>query len=76
MSDFVYFIIYPEGFKDRSKLKVLELSEFSTHEISHYSRASSQKFIVRDEAVEHAKKLADKHGLEYVTDKPEDFLLD
>ena len=69
-----YHIIFPGG--DRTKLKVLELSDAMLYELGDYTVASRNTFFIFDEASAYGKELAAKNGLEYVPHKDEDSYLD
>lgn len=57
-----YFIVYPRG--DKKKLSIISLGYNSLYELDDYAVASRKDFLEIDEAVEYAKELARKHGLE------------
>lgn len=57
----IFHIVYPRG--DRKYLAVAKTSDGCRYELSDYDRASRKEFDSYDEALEHAEKLAEEHGL-------------
>lgn len=62
-----YRIIYPKG--DRSKLKVVLMFDYEEHEWALASRRSFAQ-DEQDEACEYAAELAQKHGLQFLDERP------
>lgn len=63
----LFYIVYPRG--DRTKLKVVELSETS-HEIDDYDVASRCNFYTLEVAERYAQDLAAKHSLQFISTGP------
>jgi hypothetical protein len=64
LDDTFYFVIHPAG--DRSAVKVIDLSNSVSYERSEWLAVNDRDFTDRDEAIEHARGLAKKYGLNYV----------
>jgi len=61
MGQFVYFICYPGG--DQSRLAVDYVDSGCRYQMSDYALASSREFWNQEDADEHARTLAQRHGL-------------
>lgn len=63
-----YFIVYPGG--DRSKLAIINLSDYMRYELSDYAVASRHEWSDDEveDAVSYAKKLAKENNKEYIGD--------
>lgn len=62
-ADTFYFVIHPRG--DRSVVQVIDLANAVSYERSDWLAVNDQDFYDRDEAIQHARALAQKFGLSY-----------
>lgn len=64
-----YFIVYPGG--DRSKLAIINLSDYMKYELSDYAVASRHEWDDdnEQEAITYAKHLAKENNKEYIGDE-------
>lgn len=72
MSNSNYHIIFPMG--DRTRLEVVEICYGLEYELYDYSVASRQSFSSFEDASLYARKLAQEHGLTYISNNDEDYL--
>lgn len=59
-----YFLCYPRG--DRTKITVVDLANCVAYERDEWLNVNDLTFQSQTEAIEYAKDLANKHGLEYM----------
>jgi len=62
-SETFYFVIHPKG--DRSVVTVIDLAICMRYERSDWMAVNDEDFYGRDEAIEHARALAEKYKLRY-----------
>lgn len=63
MTDIFYFLCHPRG--DKSKITVIDEQESFTNEKYDFSLVNDLEWNNSEEAIDYAKKLANKHNLVY-----------
>lgn len=63
-TDTFYFVIY--NGKDKSAIKVIDLAYSVDYERSDFPVVNKEDFQELEDAIEHAKALAEKYGLRYI----------
>ena len=64
MEELFYFICHPQG--DKSKIEVIDEQQSLHYEKYHFALVNDLEWNNVKDAIEYAKKLAEKYNLEYI----------